>query len=59
QIRMVREMAALTEGSTGVLDVEAYERTVATLLGGGSDPVITRAPEGAYTTVVTDAALAE
>lgn len=59
QIRMMSEVALLIEGSTGALDVAAYERTVATLLGGGSDPVITRAPEGAYTTVVTDAALAE
>jgi len=56
QIRMVGEVALLTEGSTGVLDVEAYERTVATLLGGGSDPVISRAPEGAWTHAVTDAA---
>ncbi len=56
QIRMVSEVAMLTEGSNGVLDVEAYERTVATLLGGGSDPVISRAPEGAWTHAVTDAA---
>ncbi len=59
QIRMMNEVALLIEGSTGVLDMAAYERTVATLLGGGSDPVITRAPEGAFTTVVTDAAFAE
>ena len=59
QVRMMSEVALLTAGSTGALDVAAYERTVATLLGGGSDPVISRAPEGAYTTVVTDAALAE
>ena len=56
QIRMVSEVARLTEGSTGVLDVEAYERTVQTLLGGGSDPVISQAPVGAWTHVVTDAA---
>ncbi len=56
QIRMVSEVALLTEGATGALDVEAYERTVATLLGGGSDPVISRAPEGAWTHAVTDAA---
>lgn len=59
QVRMVREMAALTEGSTGVLDEAAYQRTVDTLLGGGSDPVITRAPEGAFTHVVTEAASME
>ncbi|MCB1343773.1 MAG: ABC transporter substrate-binding protein [Rhodobacteraceae bacterium] len=57
QVRMVREMALLTEGSTGELDEAAYQRTVDTLLGGGSDPVITRAPEGAWTHVVTDAAM--
>jgi len=56
QIRMVREVAELTQGSSGVLDEEAYERTVQTLLGGGSDPVITRAPEGAWTHAVTDRA---
>lgn len=59
QIRMMNEVALLIEGSTGALDIAAYDRTVATLLGGGSDPVISRAPEGTYTTVVTDAALAE
>ena len=56
QIRMMGEVALLTAGSNGVLDVAAYERTVATLLGGGSDPVISRAPEGAWTHAVTDAA---
>jgi NitT/TauT family transport system substrate-binding protein len=56
QIRMMGEVAQLTAGSSGVLDVAAYERTVATLLGGGSDPVISRAPEGAWTHAVTDAA---
>jgi NitT/TauT family transport system substrate-binding protein len=30
---------------------------VATLLGAGSDPVITKKPEGAWTSVITDAAL--
>jgi NitT/TauT family transport system substrate-binding protein len=56
QIRMMGEVAKLIEGSNGTLDVADYERTVATLLGGGSDPVITKAPEGAWTSVVTDAA---
>ncbi len=59
QARMMGEIAKLTAGSTGALDIEAYERTVATLLAGGSDPVISMAPEGAYTTVITDAALME
>ncbi|RZS82621.1 NitT/TauT family transport system substrate-binding protein [Phyllobacterium myrsinacearum] len=56
QKRMVAEINKLTEGSTGVLDVAAAERTVDTILGGGSDPVITKKPEGAWTTKVTDAA---
>jgi NitT/TauT family transport system substrate-binding protein len=37
--------------------VADYERTVASLLSGGSDPVITMAPEGAWTHAITDAAL--
>jgi NitT/TauT family transport system substrate-binding protein len=49
---------ALTEGSDGSLDVAAAERTVDTLMKGGSDPVITKKPEGAWTSVVTDAAKA-
>ena len=56
QLRMAEEVAKLTEGSTGVLDTADYQRTVDTLLSGGSDPVITRAPEGAYVTVITDRA---
>ncbi len=57
QIRMMGEIAKLTAGSNGALDVADYERTVATLLSGGSDPVISAAPEGAWTHVITDAAL--
>ncbi len=57
QTRMMGEVAKLTAGSTGALDPAAYERTVATLLAGGSDPVISAAPEGAWTSVITDAAL--
>lgn len=57
QVRMMTEVALLTQGSSGVLDEAAYQRTVDTLLGGGSDPVITRAPEGAFSHVVTDAAM--
>ncbi|GGL69433.1 ABC transporter substrate-binding protein [Wenxinia marina] len=56
QIRMMGEVAKLTAGSDGSLDEEAYQRTVDTLLGGGSDPVITAEPEGAFTHEVTDAA---
>ena len=51
------EIAKLTAGSNGTLDPADYERTVSTLLAGGSDPVITKAPEGAWTHAITDAAL--
>ncbi len=54
QIRMVGEINKLVDGSDGKLDMSAYERTVKSLLSGGSDPVITKEPEGATTTVVTD-----
>ncbi|MEO0829477.1 MAG: ABC transporter substrate-binding protein [Pseudomonadota bacterium] len=57
QKRMMGEIAKLTAGSNGALDPADYERTVATLLAGGSDPVITKAPEGAWTSSITDAAL--
>jgi NitT/TauT family transport system substrate-binding protein len=56
QIRMMGEVAKLVEGSTGVLEPADYERTVETLLSAGSDPVITKAPEGAWSHMVTDAA---
>ncbi len=59
QKRMMGEVAKLTAGSNGALDVAAAERTVATLLAGGSDPVISAAPVGAWTSVITDKALAE
>lgn len=59
QKRMMGEIAKLTAGSNGALDVAAAERTVASLLSGGSDPVITKAPEGAWTSAITDKALAE
>ncbi|WP_313613188.1 ABC transporter substrate-binding protein [Agrobacterium sp.] len=54
---MMTEVAKLTAGSTGALDAADYERTVKTLLGGGSDPVITKEPSGAFTAEITDAAL--
>lgn len=57
QKRMMGEVAKLTAGSSGALDVAAAERTVQSLLSGGSDPVITKAPEGAWTSEITDAAL--
>jgi len=54
QKRMMREINKLTEGSDGTLDVEAANQTVETLLQGGSDPVITKKPEGAWTDKITD-----
>ena len=57
QKRMMGEVAKLTAGSNGALDVVAAEKTVATLMAGGSDPVITAAPVGAWTSVITDKAL--
>jgi NitT/TauT family transport system substrate-binding protein len=57
QKRMMGEIAKLTAGSDGTLDPADYERTVKTLLSAGSDPVITKAPEGAWTHAVTDKAL--
>ncbi|MCA1970049.1 MAG: ABC transporter substrate-binding protein [Rhizobium sp.] len=57
QKRMMGEVAKLTAGSNGALDEADYKRTVATLLGGGSDPVITKEPEGAFTLDITNEAL--
>ena len=57
QKRMMGEIAKLTAGSNGALDPADYERTVATLLAAGSDPVITMTPEGAWTHAISDAAL--
>jgi NitT/TauT family transport system substrate-binding protein len=57
QVRMMKEIAKLTAGSTGALSEADFQRTVDTLLAGGSDPVISKQPEGAWTSVITDAAL--
>ncbi|MFD2740521.1 ABC transporter substrate-binding protein [Sulfitobacter aestuarii] len=57
QKRMMGEVAKLTAGSNGALDEADYERTVQSLLSGGSDPVITQEPEGAWTHTITDKAL--
>ena len=56
QSTMMDEVNMLTEGSDGALDEAAYKRTVATLMKGGSDPVITKEPAGAFTHAVTDKA---
>jgi NitT/TauT family transport system substrate-binding protein len=57
QKRMMGEIAKLTAGSNGALDPADYDRTVAALMSGGSDPVITAAPSGAWTHAITDKAL--
>ena len=57
QVRMMGEIAKLTAGSNGALDPADYQRTVDSLLGGGSDPVITKQPVGAWTHAITDKAL--
>ncbi|OSQ51010.1 ABC transporter substrate-binding protein [Marivita geojedonensis] len=55
QKRMMGEVAKLTAGSNGTLDPADFERTVETLLAGGSDPVITAHPgESAWTHAVSD-----
>ncbi len=55
QRRMMGEINKLTAGG-GKLAEGDYERTVATLMSGGSDPVISKAPSGAWSHVIWDAA---
>ncbi|WP_441278165.1 ABC transporter substrate-binding protein [Tardiphaga sp. 172_B4_N1_3] len=55
QKRMMTEVSKLLGDANGKLDVKDYDRTVATLMSGGSDPVITKKPEGAYSFAVYDA----
>ncbi|EDM69568.1 hypothetical protein RAZWK3B_06137 [Roseobacter sp. AzwK-3b] len=58
QIRMMKEVANLTAGSNGALDPADFERTVQSLLSGGSAPVITEHPgDAAWTHSITDKAL--
>ena len=57
QERMMGEIAKLTAGSNGALAEADFNRTVATLMAGGSDPVITKKPEGAWSHAITDLAL--
>jgi len=62
QKRMMGEIAKLvghSDKGTGYLDPAAYERTVKILLAGGSDPVITKAPEGAWTHDIWEKAMAK
>jgi len=58
QTSMMTEVSKLIAGTDGTLDTKAADRTVDELLAGGSDPVITKKPEGAWTDVVTKAAAA-
>ncbi len=56
QKRMMGEINKLVDPTlSGKLDPADYERTVEVLLSGGSDPVISKKPEGATTAAVTDA----
>ena len=55
QKRMMGEIGKLLGDADGKLDVKDDDRTVATLMSGGSDPVITKKPEGAYTFAVYEA----
>jgi len=57
QVRMMGEIAKLVEGGKlGFLDPAAYDRTITTLLGSKSDPVITKKPEGAWSHKIWEAA---
>ncbi|MCR4269464.1 ABC transporter substrate-binding protein [Nitratireductor sp. ZSWI3] len=56
QKRMMGEIAKLL-GDSATLDEAAYKQTVETLLQGGSDPVITKEPEGAFTHEITEKAM--
>src|SRR5579872_7155424 len=57
QKQMMSEINKLTEGTDGRLDPADYQRTVKTLLTGGSDPVISKEPTGAFTNAVMDKAM--
>ncbi len=57
QRRMMGEINKLTEGSNGKLDPADFDRTVKTLLSGGSDPVISKEPEGAWSHAIIDKAM--
>ncbi|MGE0119557.1 MAG: ABC transporter substrate-binding protein [Dongiaceae bacterium] len=62
QKRMMGEIAKLVgkaEKGTGYLDPAAYDRTVKILLAGGSDPVISKEPQGAWTHDIWEKAMAQ
>ncbi|RWX78872.1 ABC transporter substrate-binding protein [Neorhizobium lilium] len=54
QKRMMGEVAKLIGDGSGKLDASTYDRTVKALL---DQKIISKKPEGAYTTQITDAAL--
>jgi len=59
QKTMMQEIAKLIGNNpkgTGYLDEAAFNNTVKTLMSGGSDPVITKVPDGAWTHDVIDQA---
>jgi NitT/TauT family transport system substrate-binding protein len=59
QKRMMSEIAKLLTPAPhglGYLDVAAYDQTVTELMAGGSSPVITHKPEGAWTHAIWDKA---
>ena len=57
QTTQMLEIAKLVEGGKlGYLEPKSYERTVSTLLSGKSDPVISKKPEGAWTSKIWEAA---
>lgn len=57
QVRMMGEINKLTAGSDGKLNPGDYMRTVETLMSGGSSPVISKKPQGAWTHTVINKAM--
>jgi len=55
QEQMMGEIAKLLDPGNGELDSKDYDRTVSVLLSGGSDPVITKKPQGAWSHAVYEA----
>jgi NitT/TauT family transport system substrate-binding protein len=55
QEQMMGEIGKLLDTANGELDPKDYDRTVSELLSGGSDPVITKRPTGAWTHAVYEA----
>jgi NitT/TauT family transport system substrate-binding protein len=52
---MMGEIGKLLDTGNGELDPKDYDLTVTTLLSGGSDPVITKKPTGAWTHAIYEA----